>query len=753
MKMKNYFTLLLTALVCSGVAAQTVPYVSIHDIQYVSPTNLANCVDSSQYENQLIRTRGIVIVDGGRVEVPSSAVQGGFRPFMYIVDTAAAGQMGPFKAVEVAGWYPSGNQQVPHPIAWQVVAGDVVEVIGLVKNFNRNTQIEPQQFSHINLISSNAPVPQPAVVSVGQLNDQNRVNQLPTGEQWEGAFVEIQNVTVVNVDFFANGTRVSFDVVDANGNRINVSDRFIAQRLPTYQVTNPNSPYATINGGPGTGLFQPPVVGAFYQKIKGIILHSANGCTGLNGRGYELNPFDSTHYVLGATPPVISDKQRVPPVPNPTQQVKITFTANDPDGTVANAKVFWSSNLSVPVAQFDSITATLKPGTTDEYEVTLPSQPLNTVVRYYIRATDNQGNVSRLPTGNFNNEPRVFHYTVRASGMVIPDIQYVLDGGDSPYRGQQVTVKGIVTSTAKDQDMGYVYIQDPDYNEWSGIWLVGVGLFDLFRHEEVQVTGVVEEFFNYTRLQVVNVQKTGKLDSTSIQPVVLNPSDSATLHPLNMEKYEGMLVRFQHPTTGQKIRISEPKLTFGEYRIATQAGFTSPNNSFRVHAGRQSNTAFSSLWVQPVTDTIYATVDGVMNVPPIVTSDTMTFDAVQGIVFFSFSNFKLHPRANDDFIGANFPMLPVTDRPRSPINVREYEHVRVSLYPNPAHDILNITSSANEHVMATITDLQGRVVKRFEIQPFEVNTYDISALKAGVYLVTLVSKSGNVMGNSKLVVQ
>lgn len=753
MKMNKYTSVILGALLSLWVKAQTtVPYVSIHDIQYVSPTNLANCVDSSQYENQLIRTRGIVIVDGGRVEVPSSAVQGGFRPFMYIVDTAAAGQMGPFKAVEVAGWYPSGNQLVPHPVAWQVVAGDVVEVIGLVKNFNRNTQIEPQQFSHINLISSNAPIPQPAVVSVGQLNDNNRINQLPTGEQWEGAFVEIQNVTVVSVDFFANNTRVSFDVVDANGNRINISDRFIAQKLPAYQVNNPNSPYAVINGGPGTGLFQPPVVGAFFQKIKGIILHSANGCTGLNGRGYELNPFDSTHYVLGATPPVISDKERVPSVPNATQPVTISFTANDPDGSVANAKVFFSANLSTPLAQFDSVTATLKPGTTDEYQATLPAQPLNTVVRYYIRAVDNQGNVARLPVGTFNNEPRVFHYTVRPSGMVIPDIQYVLDAGNSPYTGRQVTVKGIVTSTAKDQDMGYVYIQDPDFNEWAGIWCVGVGLFDLFRHEEVQVTGVVEEFFNFTRLQVVNVQKTGKLDSTSVQPVVLNPSDSATLHPFNMEKYEGMLVRFQNPSQGQKIRITDPKLTFGEYRIATQTGFTSPNNSFRVHAGRQSNTAFSSLWVQPVTDTIYATVDGTMNVPPIVTSDTMTFDAVQGIIFFSFSNFKLHPRANDDFIGANFPLLPVTNRPTSPISTKEFEKIRISVYPNPTRDVINIVSSSAESVKATFSDLQGRIVKTIDIRPFEVNTYDISSFKPGIYILTLSSGNGSV-SNSKIVIQ
>ena len=61
------------------------------------------------------------------------------------------------------------------------------------------------------------------------------INQVETGEQWEGVYIEITDVTVVSVNNFVAGgvERVSFNVADANGNVLVVSDRFLAQRGPT----------------------------------------------------------------------------------------------------------------------------------------------------------------------------------------------------------------------------------------------------------------------------------------------------------------------------------------------------------------------------------------------------------------------------------------------------------------------------------------------------------------------------------------
>ena len=748
--------LLLLASLALGLmtakAQTTPPFVSISDIQFVSATDLANCVDSSQYAGQLVRTVGVVIVDGGMVEVASGSVQGGHRPFMYIVDTAAQGQMGPFKAIEVGGFYPNPGTGplLPHPVATQVVAGDIVEVTGIVGNFQRNNQLEPQAFNHIQLLTATAPVPQPVHIGIAELNDSNRVNNLVTGEHWEGAFVEFKNVTVVNVDFFAGGSRVSFDVVDSTGGRINVSDRFIAQKLPSFTVLNPNSPYATANGGPGTGLFVAPTVGSQFKSLKGIILHSGNGCTGGTGRGYELNPFDSTHYEKGATPPTILNVERIPPVPTSSQSPKVEFTAFDADGQVTDVKVFWSANPNATAAQFDSITATLQSGTTQDWEVNIPAQANGTFVRYYIRATDNDNNVSVMPIGAGTNTTSFYHYTVRDGGMVIPDVQFALDNGNSPYVGRQVTVTGVVTACTKDQDLGYVYIQDPNFNEWSGLWITGSGLFDLFRDEEVTATGIIEETFGFTRMIGATVSKTGKLDS-SIVPVVLNPSDPNIVNRQHMERYEGMLVSFQNPNG--KVVISNPNVSFGDYLIATEpTNTTNATNAFMAQAGRQSNNAFTSLWVQLVTDTSFATNLGTMNVPPIATSDTMTFDAIQGIIYFGFNNFRVLPRANDDIIGANFPLLPVTDRPKSTINVIEYDMAaNIKAYPNPANDFLRIEIGDIHNYSLYIFDATGRLV----LESKDINGFkeiSLNGLKSGMYVLQFRGANNASVKTQKLII-
>ena len=123
--------------------------------------------------------------------------------------------------------------------------------------------------------------------------------------------------------------------------------------------------------------------------------------------------------------------------------------------------------------------------------------------------------------------PNVEFYTVRDNGMMVYDIQYTLNpNGNSPLAGQEVTVKGIVTSSTKIGDLGYLYIQDETGSAWSGIWCVGIGLNTYYRNEEVEITGVVEEYYGMTRLNVTSSSKTGNLGT--VAPTILDPSDSAS---------------------------------------------------------------------------------------------------------------------------------------------------------------------------------------------------------------------------------
>jgi hypothetical protein len=713
--------------------AQTLPYVSIYDINYVSPTNLANCIDTNQYFGDTVRTRGIVVVDGNLSEVASGSVQGGNRPFIFLVDTADGGAPGPFKGIELMGVYVGANNQLLVPANFtQAIAGDVVEVKAFISAFNNGLQLNLLDANSFTIVGSK-PTPVADTILLADLNDQNRVNQLPTGEQWQGSFVTLQNVTVTSVIPFS-GNRISFDIVDGQGNRMNVSDRFLAQKLPSWTTVNPNSPQAN-------GTFVPPVPGTFYNSLSGVIRHDANGCTGGTGRGYEIHPFKASHYNVGFAPPYISNVERDPPVPTANQSVDITCEITDFDGSVDSVAILWTDNGALQPLQFPAFAMSLKGGSTSEYEFTIPNRPDGTLVRYYIYSKDNQGNESWYPNKPVSQtQPNVNFYTVRNGGLKIYDIQYSLStDGASPLAGQTVTVKGYVTASTKQFDLGYLYLQDLNGGAWSGIWCVGVGLSDFFREEEVQVTGTVEEYFGMTRLNVSQATKTG--NRGVVAPSVVNPSDSASYANFGWEKWESVFVRYEDPTQ-QKLWISQEDLGFGDYAVSNSA--TAPvSRSARILAGRQASTAFSSLYVSPIVDTTnfnYTVLDGFMNVPPVIVKNTMNMDAVEGIMFYGFSNYRLLPRNNDDFIGFSIP-LDSTNLPTSPIGIAEFETLQgVSIYPNPAQNWVTISLAANDDFTLAIYNLQGKqVAKESGRKQVIVN---LSQLDNGIYIIHLVDEKG-----------
>ncbi|MGB0175853.1 MAG: T9SS type A sorting domain-containing protein [Owenweeksia sp.] len=736
---------LLAMTIGFALAAQAqYPFVSISQIN--QPINLANCNDTSMVYGDTVKTVGVVVTDGGLSEVASGSVIGGLRPFIFLVDTANGGAPGPYKGLEMMAIYENAQGAFQaNSLATQLFAGDIIEVTGYIGAFENSNQITTLDANSITIIGS-ASVPTSTVVPLGDLNDANRVNNVQDGQQWEGSYVELQNVTVTDVIPFGNG-RVSFNVADGSGNVLNVSDRFLAQKTSSYQVVNPNSPA----GSGGTGSFVAPVPGTFYNYIKGVVRQSGNGCTGGGGRGFEINPFDDSHYDLGFAPPFISDVDRDPVVPNPNQDVDIIATITDLDGSVDSVAIGWSADTSISPLAFTVAKMPLAIGSVDEYEFSIPKQPEGTIVRYYIYAEDNAGNVSYYPNKPFNQtEPNYEFYTVRTNGLTIADIQFSLLGnGNSPYVGKTVTVKGVVTSSTKPYDLGYVYIQDTAKGEYTGVSLVGnPNLANLFRNEWVEVSGDVQENFGFTQIAVANVKRLNKYDV--IQPVSINPSDSAAYASGEWEKYEGMLVKYENPSGG-KLYITDPNAGFGDYRVATDPNFNSYNSAF-VLAGRQSSSAASSLWVQLVTDSIYETQDGFMFVGPIEASDTMTMDAVVGVMSYGFSNYRILPRANDDIIGLNV-QLDTTNR-SDPFSVEEIVSLaRVDVYPNPASEWFKVYSLGHNNMKAEIYDLNGRMIMATESSNGEELEVNVSGLTNGIYIMRVQDNDGNVLSTKKVIVR
>ncbi len=725
--MKKALLVILT--LGSMICAQAQSFVSVHDINYRTSAQLAVCNDTSDYLGDTVITYGIVVIDGNRSEVSSGTVPGGNRPFIFIVDTANGGVSGDFNGLEVMGTNEAGSLSPP-PTFTQVIAGDIVKITGVIGWYNNSNQISLLDANSFSVVGS-ASAPVSDTIEIGVLNDANRVNNMQTGEEYEGAFVTFKDVTVVQVIYFSGNSRISFDAVDANGNRINVSDRFLAQKLPSWSTVNPNSPQTT-------GSFSPPVVGTFYTSLSGVVRQDGNGCTGGTGRGYELNPFDSTHYEIGYAPPFISNVERDPLIPTSNQTVDVECNVVDFDGTLDSAIIAWSADTTLSPSQFPKTTLGLVSGSTSDFINVIPAHPDGTFIRYYIYAEDNDGNKSYYPTKPLNQpEPNVEHYFVRDNGPKVFDIQYsLLPSGASPLEGRNITVKGIVTASTKLYDLGFLYIQDEGGSEWSGIWCVGSGLSTFFRGEEVMLTGTVEEDYGMTQLNVSQASKTG--NKGVVTATTIDPTDSALYANSGWEKWEGVLVRYEHPQN-QKLFISQENLGFGDYAVGASAN-APLSQSGRILAGRQSGTSYSSLFVQLVTDTVYRTLDGFMNVNPIEVSDTMNMDAVEGIIYYGFSNYRLLPRNNDDFIGINV-VLDSTNLPTSPISVTEFEGLSgLKIYPNPATEWVNIGFETEQDFNVTIYDMRGEVMLTKNAQT--ETRINLANFTNGMYIISLTNNEG-----------
>lgn len=725
---KQVLTLALGLFSILFASAQTA--VSVHDIQYVSPSDLASCKDLSAYDGQEIKTVGVVMHDGGLTELASGSVTGGYRPGVHIMDTAAGGVMGNFAGIQIHGVY-SGQLSQPVTALNNLVAGMIVEIVGTVNNFSGETQIYPKDNSSVTVIGTTS-APTPKVINLGVLNDNSRSNVYTSGEEYEGSLVTLENVTVVGVSIFS-GNRVSFDVSDVNGNLINVSDRFIAQKQASWNALNGSSPQTK-------GQFTPPVVGTKYESLTGIVLHSQNGCSGGTGRGYELNPFSADHYKVGDTPPSITQVSRSPLVPASGNVVTLTAKMVDFNGTVVDQKLFYSTNLNQDNTAFTPVSMTLKSGSTDEFEANIPAFTDGTIVRYYITADDNDGNKSYEPFSAAKASGSTSFYTVRDNGLSIVDLQKVLNPVQdaSPYKDQTVTVKGYVIASAKPYDLEDIYIQDKDATEFAGIKLTGnADLLDLWRTEEVEVTGKVVESFGNTQLEVTSVSKTGK--TFDVAPIELPVSDSAGRANGGMEKYESMLVKMVN--SGGKVKIANPRLNpFGEFMISndTAANFA---NSTKVQTGVKNSNNNSSLWVSLVSNDTFANIDGIMEVTAVEATKDMDMDAIVGVIYYGFSQFALKPRNNDDIIGFSQTLESAKYASDTAKNsVVELTNLGVSFYPNPANNVLNIQVGNNGNGTLAIRSLEGRLVSQTEI--LGSTSVNISSLLSGVYFLEYTNATG-----------
>jgi len=704
--------LLLICLLCGlGMSAQAqFPNVSVQDVQMVSAASLGNCVDTSSYNGDTVTLTGVVVT-----HPDSSTLTSATRGQVWI-----RSGFGPFSGLNVIQFFDPNNNGLAN-----VIPGDSVQITGEITEFGgHESEIIPLENNNITILGSGAAISTTSI-NVCDLNDANQENQVATGEQWEGSYVEIQNVTVVSVDPFSGGTRVSFVVQDANGCRVNISDRFIAQRM--------------VNGNPA-GTFVPPAVGSQYNYIRGIVSHSPNGCTGSGGRGYEIFPTQASDYDLNASLscPTASNIVRSIVTPTSSQAETITADIEDTDG-VMSATLFYA--VGVSSTTYNQVPMTLSGGSVfnGTWSGDIPAQADGSFVKYYLSTSDSLMNACSFPDVPGSFDP--LFYRVRDNGTTIFDVQFVPNtfaGGNSGYQDLEVTVEGVVTASAEANNLGFVFIQQENELAWAGIMCTdNPSLATLQIGQKVTVTGSVRETFGFTRLEDISsvaVNGTGTITALPLDPAVFTSYDFAT-----NEAYEGMLVQLTNPQGFVSVVNNNPDApgNFAEWRLGNDP--FDPGTGTRVLTGRVTNSAYSSLNVSYVNDVQWASTDGIMNVTPIVVNQGDQFSTVDGVMAYTFGNFKILPRNDMDFSGG--------------VSIVDGLDHSIVTYPNPVSERFNIDytfSTTQVNPTASVVDLMGRTVKVVSLTEVSGSeAIDVNNLESGTYLLKISSENSGLIKTVK----
>ncbi len=78
-----------------------------------------------------------------------------------------------------------------------------------------------------------------------------------------------------------------------------------------------------------------------------------------------------------------------------------------------------------------------------------------------------------------------------------------------------------------------------------------------------------------------------------------------------------------------------------------------------------------------------------------------------------------------------------------PSSTHKWSETKIDIYPNPAHDVLNINVKAvgaESNLIAHIINTEGKIVSDTSIKN-DSNSLDISALNSGVYTVKVLDQN------------
>jgi hypothetical protein len=201
------------------------------------------------------------------------------------------------------------------------------------------------------------------------------------------------------------------------------------------------------------------------------------------------------------------------------------------------------------------------------------------------------------------------------------DVQYTHGYGGSDasgYVGYAVTLKGVVMTDSTDFFTGDYYIQEKD-SAWSGIW-INDDANTYVKGDLVEVTGMVEENFNVTRIDEPTQSQVITPSVGAYDAVLTTTGDVTTNGPM-AEAFEGVLIRVENLTVTNP--FADAPSNFGEFEVDDGSGAVRVDDLAAAFRGNLDST--------------YALNDPI--------------DALLGFGYFSFGNAKIIPRDTMDVIG------------------------------------------------------------------------------------------------------